>query len=50
MNSGQLWEVKLFPRLLSKGLGNGLGLPVEEAALPLTVEDATVVVLVELAD
>jgi hypothetical protein len=42
---GQLCVVKLLPKLLSKGLGSGLGLEVPEAELPLVAtEPATVVV------
>ena len=45
MKLGQLGSVKLSPKLLSKGLGRGLGLTVPEGALPLVVaEPATVVV------
>ena len=45
IKSGQLCVVKLLPKLLSKGLGSGLGLEVPEAELPLVAEEpATVVV------
>lgn len=44
MNSGQLCDVKLLPKLLSNGLGKGFGLEVPEAELPLVdAEPATVV-------
>jgi hypothetical protein len=44
MKLGQLWVVKLLPKLLSKGIGRGLGLRVPEGALLLVAaEPATVV-------
>lgn len=48
INWGQLGSVKLSPKLLSKGLGRGLGLKVPEAVVPLVdAEPATVVDVAE---
>lgn len=44
MKLGQLGSVKLSPKLLSKGLGRGLGLLVAEAALPLVADEPATVV------
>jgi hypothetical protein len=48
INSGQLGSVKLSPKLLSKGLGRGLGLEVPEAVVPLV--DAEPATLVDVAE